>query len=45
VHPCFVGAFADWSDPAKLAVDDRCADRSHSFDGPWHVGLLAVKPR
>jgi len=36
VHPCFVGAFADWSDPARLVIDNRYADRSHSFDGPWH---------
>jgi SAM-dependent methyltransferase len=36
VHPSFVGAFADWSDPLRLVIDDRYADRSHSFDGPWH---------
>jgi SAM-dependent methyltransferase len=36
VHPCFVGAFADWSDPLRLVIDNRYADRSHSFDGPWH---------
>ncbi len=50
VHPCFVGAFADRSDRARVVVDDRYADRSHSFDawsphgvrarvGAWHVPL------
>jgi SAM-dependent methyltransferase len=50
VHPCFVGAFADRSDPARLVIDDRYADRSRSFDawsphgvrarvGAWHVPL------
>jgi SAM-dependent methyltransferase len=36
VHPCFVGAFADRGDPARLVIDNRYAERSHSFDGPWH---------
>jgi SAM-dependent methyltransferase len=36
VHPCFVGAFADRGDPDRLIIDNRYADRSHSFDGPWH---------
>jgi SAM-dependent methyltransferase len=50
VHPCFVGAFADWSDRTRLVIDERYADRSHSFDawcphgvrarvGAWHVPL------
>jgi SAM-dependent methyltransferase len=50
VHPCFVGAFADWSDRPRVVVDERYADRSHSFDawcptgvrarvGAWHVPL------
>ena len=50
VHPCFVGAFADWSDQRRIVVDERYADRSRSFDtwnpagvrarvGAWHVPL------
>jgi SAM-dependent methyltransferase len=50
VHPCFVGAFADWSDRTRVIVDERYADRSHTFDawcphgvrarvGAWHVPL------
>jgi SAM-dependent methyltransferase len=38
VHPCFVGAFADWSGWAggsRIVVDARYADRSHTFDG-WN---------
>ena len=50
VHPCFVGAFADWSDQPRVLIDERYADRSHTFDawcpagvrarvGAWHVPL------
>lgn len=50
VHPCFVGAFADRSQPARIVIDERYADRSHTFDGwsphgvrarvgAWHVPL------
>lgn len=50
VHPCFVGAFADRSDPSGIVIDGRYADRSRSFDawtsegvrarvGAWHVPL------
>jgi SAM-dependent methyltransferase len=50
VHPCFTGAFADRSDPARIVIDERYADRSRSFDawsphgvrarvGAWHVPL------
>jgi ubiquinone/menaquinone biosynthesis C-methylase UbiE len=50
VHPCFVGPFADWSEPARIVIDERYADRSLSFDawtphgvrarvGAWHVPL------
>lgn len=50
VHPCFVGAFADWSDRPRVVIDERYADRSHTFDawcpagvrarvGAWHVPL------
>jgi SAM-dependent methyltransferase len=50
VHPCFTGAFADRSDPSRLVIDGRYADRSYSFDawtphgvrarvGAWHVPL------
>jgi SAM-dependent methyltransferase len=50
VHPCFVGAFADWSDRSRVVIDERYADRSHTFDawcptgvrarvGAWHVPL------
>jgi ubiquinone/menaquinone biosynthesis C-methylase UbiE len=50
VHPCFVGAFADRGDPARIVIDQGYADRSHSFHawtphgvrarvGAWHVPL------
>lgn len=50
VHPCFIGAFADWSDRPRIVVDERYADRSRSFDawnpagvrarvGAWHIPL------
>lgn len=50
VHPCFIGAFADWSDRLRIVVDERYADRSRSFDtwnpggvrarvGAWHIPL------
>jgi ubiquinone/menaquinone biosynthesis C-methylase UbiE len=50
VHPCFIGAFADRSDAALITVNERYADRSHTFDawtshgvrarvGAWHVPL------
>jgi SAM-dependent methyltransferase len=50
VHPCFVGAFADWGGWPGIVVDERYADRSHSFDswnpaavrarvGGWHIPL------
>ncbi|GAA4444948.1 class I SAM-dependent methyltransferase [Phytohabitans houttuyneae] len=50
VHPCFVGAFADWSDRPRVFVDERYADRSYTTQawdptgvrarvGAWHVPL------
>jgi len=50
VHPCFIGAFADRSDPSRIVVDERYADRSRRFDtwnpsgvrarvGAWHLPL------
>ncbi len=50
VHPCFIGAFADWSEQPRIVVDQRYADRSYTFDtwnpaavrarvGAWHVPL------
>lgn len=50
VHPCFVGAFADWSGWPRVRLDERYADRSHSYDawcpsgvrarvGAWHLPL------
>jgi SAM-dependent methyltransferase len=53
VHPCFVGAFADRSDPVRITIDGRYADRSRSFDawspsgvrarvGAWHVPIAAL---
>ncbi|WP_369247012.1 class I SAM-dependent methyltransferase [Streptomyces sp. R41] len=50
VHPCFIGAFADWSDRPRVLLDERYADRSRSFDawnpagvrarvGAWHLPL------
>ncbi|MBV1849388.1 class I SAM-dependent methyltransferase [Catellatospora tritici] len=50
VHPCFVGAFADWSDAPRVVVDQRYAERGHTFDtwnpngvrarvGGWQIPL------
>ena len=49
LHPCFVGAFADWSEPDRVVIDPRYAVRDLAFDGPpqgvrvrvgaWHVPL------
>ncbi|PWU56701.1 SAM-dependent methyltransferase [Micromonospora sp. S4605] len=50
VHPCFVGAFADRSDPARILIDGGYAERERSFRawaphgvrarvGAWHVPL------
>ena len=50
VHPCFVGSFADWSQQPTIVIDERYADRSHSFAtwnpaavrarvGGWHIPL------
>jgi SAM-dependent methyltransferase len=53
VHPCFVGAFADRSDAARITIDTRYAERSRTFDawaphgvrarvGAWHVPLAEM---
>jgi SAM-dependent methyltransferase len=50
VHPCFIGAFADRTDPDRVVIDARYTDRSHTYDawsphgvrarvGAWHVPL------
>ncbi|MEV6371568.1 methyltransferase domain-containing protein [Micromonospora musae] len=50
VHPCFVGAFADRSDPSRAVVDGGYADRARTRGGwnpngvrarvgAWHVPL------
>lgn len=50
VHPCFIGAFADWTDQSRIVVDQRYADRSYTLDtwnpsgvrarvGGWHIPL------
>lgn len=50
VHPCFIGAFADRSDPDRVVITNRYTDRSHTYDawsphgvrarvGAWHVPL------
>jgi SAM-dependent methyltransferase len=49
LHPCFIGAFADWSEPDRVVVDTRYAQRERAFVGPahgvrvrvgaWHVPL------
>ncbi|MER5472727.1 methyltransferase domain-containing protein [Streptomyces sp. NPDC002685] len=50
VHPCYIGAFADWSERPSIVVDERYADRSRSFEawnpagvrarvGAWHLPL------
>lgn len=51
-HP-FIGAFADWTDPGRIAIDSRYADRSRTFDtwnpegvrarvGAWHVPMAEL---
>ncbi|WUR58418.1 methyltransferase domain-containing protein [Micromonospora chokoriensis] len=42
VHPCFVGAFADWGRHPSVVVDARYADRSHTFDS-WNTGGVRVR--
>jgi ubiquinone/menaquinone biosynthesis C-methylase UbiE len=52
LHPCFIGAFADWSEPGRVVVDARYAERSRAFEGPrdgvrvrvgaWHVPLATL---
>jgi SAM-dependent methyltransferase len=53
VHPCFIGAFADWSDQPRIVLDERYADRTRSFDawspagvrarvGAWHIPLAEL---
>ncbi|MGW3784030.1 class I SAM-dependent methyltransferase [Micromonospora chokoriensis] len=42
VHPCFVGAFADWGRHPSVVVDARYADRSRSFDS-WNTGGVRVR--
>jgi SAM-dependent methyltransferase len=49
LHPCFVGAFADWSQPGRVVVGARYGERHRAFTGPpegvrvrvgaWHVPL------
>jgi len=49
LHPCFIGAFADWSEPGRVVIDTRYAERDRAFVGPphgvrvrvgaWHVPL------
>lgn len=50
VHPCYIGAFADWSERPRIVVDARYADRARSFEawnpagvrarvGAWHLPL------
>jgi SAM-dependent methyltransferase len=49
LHPCFIGAFADWSEPGRVVVDTGYGERDRAFVGPsggvrvrvgaWHVPL------
>ncbi|MFL5996789.1 MAG: class I SAM-dependent methyltransferase [Streptomyces sp.] len=50
VHPCFIGAFADWSEGTRIVLDERYADRTRTLDswnpagvrarvGAWHIPL------
>ena len=49
LHPCFIGAFADWSERGRVVVDTSYSDRARAFVGPpqgvrvrvgaWHVPL------
>ncbi|MEV4466676.1 class I SAM-dependent methyltransferase [Micromonospora echinofusca] len=50
VHPCFIGAFADRSDPRRIVIDGGYAERERSYRawaphgvrvrvGAWHVPL------
>ncbi|SCG45951.1 class I SAM-dependent methyltransferase [Micromonospora coxensis] len=53
VHPCFIGPFADRSDPERIVVDGGYAERERSFRawsvhgvrsrvGAWHVPLAEL---
>jgi SAM-dependent methyltransferase len=52
LHPCFIGAFADWSEPRRVVIDARYAEQSRAFEGPpggvrvrvgaWHVPLAIL---
>ncbi|MCW3841731.1 methyltransferase domain-containing protein [Micromonospora yasonensis] len=53
VHPCYVGAFADRSDPGRIVVDGGYAERDRSFRswnstgvrarvGAWHLPLAGL---
>ncbi|MFC9849436.1 class I SAM-dependent methyltransferase [Streptomyces sp. NPDC060223] len=53
VHPCYIGAFADWSDRPRVVVDERYEDRSRTYDawnpagvrarvGAWHLPLAEL---
>lgn len=53
IHPCFTGAFADRSDPARIIVDAGYHRRERRFDsfttqgvrdkvGAWHLPLAAM---
>jgi SAM-dependent methyltransferase len=49
LHPCFTGAFADWSEPDRVVIGTGYAERRRAFVGPphgvrvrvgaWHVPL------
>jgi SAM-dependent methyltransferase len=43
VHPCFVGAFADWRDRdhGRIVIGERYADRAHTFDAWCPAGVRA----
>jgi SAM-dependent methyltransferase len=36
VHPCYIGAFADRSDPSEILITPGYWERERRFDGPWH---------
>jgi ubiquinone/menaquinone biosynthesis C-methylase UbiE len=53
IHPCFTGAFADRSDPARIIVDDGYHRTERRFDsfttqgvrnrvGAWHLPLAGL---
>jgi SAM-dependent methyltransferase len=42
LHPCFIGAFADWSEPDRVVIGTGYAQRGRAFVGPAHGVRIRV---